>query len=86
MNTYPNESKIVARVNQRWIFIITLKPSTPLKIVNPAENKNPIISAVENNNIIRTIKKTTQDIRENISDAKSFVQQEPLGPNEVNPF
>ena len=27
-----------------------------------------------------------QDIRENISDAKSFVQQEPLGPNEVNPF
>lgn len=30
--------------------------------------KNPIISAVETNNAIRTIKKTTQDIRENIKE------------------
>jgi hypothetical protein len=27
-----------------------------------------------------------QEMRENISDAKSFVQQEPLGPGEINSF
>ena len=27
-----------------------------------------------------------QDMRESLGDAKVFVQQEPLGPNEINPF
>jgi len=27
-----------------------------------------------------------QEMRDNINDAKSFVQQEPLGPGEVNQF
>lgn len=27
-----------------------------------------------------------QEMRENLSDAKSFVQQEPLGPGEINNF
>jgi hypothetical protein len=27
-----------------------------------------------------------QDIRDVLSDAKSFVQQEPLSPGEINPF
>lgn len=27
-----------------------------------------------------------QEMRENLSDAKSFVQQEPLGPGEINSF
>jgi hypothetical protein len=27
-----------------------------------------------------------QEMRENISDAKSFIQQEPLGPGEINSF
>ena len=27
-----------------------------------------------------------QDMRENLGDAKAFVQQEPLGPNEVNQY
>jgi len=27
-----------------------------------------------------------QDIRDVLSDAKSFIQQEPLSPGEINPF
>ena len=27
-----------------------------------------------------------QEMRDNINDAKAFVQQEPLGPNEVNQY
>ena len=27
-----------------------------------------------------------QDMRDNINDAKAFVQQEPLGPGEINNF
>jgi len=27
-----------------------------------------------------------QEMRDNINDAKSFIQQEPLGPNEINQF
>ena len=27
-----------------------------------------------------------QDIRDILSDAKSFIQQEPLSPGEINPF
>jgi hypothetical protein len=30
------------------------------------------------------VDETIQSMRDNINDAKSFVQQEPLGPNEIN--
>ena len=33
-----------------------------------------------------TVDEIIQDMRENLGDAKAFVQQEPLGPNEINPF
>ena len=32
------------------------------------------------------VNEVIQEMRDNINDAKSFVYQEPLGPNEVNPF
>ena len=33
-----------------------------------------------------TVDEIIQDMRENLGDAKAFVQQEPLGPNEVNQY
>lgn len=33
-----------------------------------------------------TVNEILQDMRENLGDAKAFVQQEPLGPNEINNF
>ena len=32
----------------------------------------------------QVVKQILQDMRDNINDAKSFVQQEPLSPNEIN--
>ena len=33
-----------------------------------------------------TVDEIIQDMRENLGDAKAFIQQEPLGPNEINQF
>ena len=33
-----------------------------------------------------TVDEIIQDMRENLGDAKAFIQQEPLGPGEINPF
>ncbi len=32
----------------------------------------------------QVVEQILQDMRDNINDAKSFVQQEPLSPNEIN--
>lgn len=32
----------------------------------------------------QTVEQVLNDMRDNINDAKGFVQQEPLGPNEIN--
>jgi hypothetical protein len=32
----------------------------------------------------QAVEQILQDMRDNINDAKGFVQQEPLGPNEIN--
>jgi hypothetical protein len=32
----------------------------------------------------QAVEQILQDMRDNINDAKSFVQQEPLSPNEIN--
>jgi len=32
------------------------------------------------------VEEVIQEMRDNINDAKSFVQQEPLGPGEVNQY
>ena len=33
-----------------------------------------------------TVDELLQEMRENLGDAKAFVQQEPLGPGEINQF
>jgi hypothetical protein len=33
-----------------------------------------------------TVTEILQEMRENLNDAKAFVQQEPLGPGEINSF
>jgi hypothetical protein len=32
------------------------------------------------------VNEVLQEIRDNVNDAKAFVQQEPLGPGEINQF
>ena len=32
------------------------------------------------------VEEIIQEMRDNINDAKGFVQQEPLGPNEINTY
>ena len=53
---------------------------------NPMGIKKTIDSYAESNGTWVKVDEFIQDMRESLGDAKVFVQQEPLGPNEINPF